>query len=196
MIVKVCGITNAMDALTSLDAGADALGFNFWPGSARHVKDTAFLRDLPSDFWRVGLFVNEEPARVRDLMTEFALDIAQLHKMPTLPGLRIWQAVTVDHALRQEEVEALGVEAMVLDAPAGALEGGTGRTFDWGLAAGVTGKIVVAGGLDAANVGAAIRTLRPWGVDACSRLEAEPGKKDRDKLRAFVETAREEFAAL
>jgi phosphoribosylanthranilate isomerase len=196
VIVKVCGITNSLDALTSLDAGADALGFNFWKGSPRYVEDAAFLHDLPRDFWRVGLFVNEEPARVRDVMAEFGLDVAQLHKMDAVEGLRIWRGVSVDHALTQAEIDALGAEAVVLDTPSGALEGGTGKTFDWGMAAAVRGKIVLAGGLDGENVGVAIRALRPWGVDACSRLEAEPGKKDREKLRAFVEAARKEFAAL
>ncbi len=193
MIVKVCGITDAMDALTALDAGADALGFNFWPGSKRFVKDTAFLGDLPDDFWRVGLFVNEDPERVRDIMNEYRLDVAQLHKMDSIDGLRVWKGISVDHALTQQDIDGARAEAVILDTPAGALEGGTGKTFDWNLADGLKGKIMLAGGLDAANVGEAIRKLRPWGVDACSRIESEPGKKDRAKMRAFIEAARKEF---
>jgi phosphoribosylanthranilate isomerase len=193
VIVKVCGITDAMDALTALDAGADALGFNFWPGSKRFVKDTAFLGDLPDDFWRVGLFVNEDPERVRDIMNEYRLDVAQLHKMDSIDGLRVWKGISVDHALTQQDIDGARAEAVILDTPAGALEGGTGKTFDWNLADGLKGKIMLAGGLDAANVGEAIRKLRPWGVDACSRIESEPGKKDRAKMRAFIEAARKEF---
>jgi phosphoribosylanthranilate isomerase len=193
VIVKVCGITDAMDALTALDAGADALGFNFWPGSKRFVKDTSFLRDLPDDFWRVGLFVNEDPERVRDIMNEYRLDVAQLHKMDSIDGLRVWKGISVSHALTQRDIDAARAEAVILDTPAGALEGGTGKTFDWNLADGLKGKILLAGGLDAANVGEAIRKLRPWGVDACSRIESEPGKKDREKMRAFIEAARKEF---
>lgn len=196
MIVKVCGITNAMDALTALDAGADAIGFNFWPGSKRFIKDPAFFADLPDDFWRVGLFVNEDPAKVREVMEAYRLDIAQLHKMDNIDGLRIWKAITVDGPLTQAVIDAAHAEAVVLDTPAGALEGGTGRVFDWNHAAGLKGKIVLAGGLDADNVASAIRLLKPWAVDACSRIESEPGKKDRTKMRAFIEAARKEFEAV
>ncbi len=193
MIVKVCGLTNLMDSLTALDAGADALGFNFWPGSPRYLKDTAFLGDLPDDFWRVGLFVNEDPALVRDTMERYRLDIAQLHKMESLAGLRVWRAIPVTGPLTQGDIDAAQAEAVVLDTPAGALEGGTGQSFDWSLAAGLSGKIVLAGGLDEGNVATAIRRLKPWAVDACSRIECEPGKKDRSKMRAFIEAARKEF---
>ena len=201
MIVKVCGLTNAMDSLTALDAGADALGFNFWPGSSRFVRDTAFFKDLPDDFWRVGLFVNEDPARVRELMAEHQLDVAQLHKMDSIAGLRIWKAIAVDIPLTQERIDREHidrehVEAIVLDTPAGALEGGTGKVFNWQYAKGLKGKIVLAGGLDETNVGQAIQQLKPWAVDACSRLELEPGKKDRQKMRAFIEAARKEFDAV
>jgi phosphoribosylanthranilate isomerase len=193
VIVKVCGLTNLMDSLTALDAGADALGFNFWPGSPRYLKDTAFLGDLPDDFWRVGLFVNEDPALVRDTMERYRLDIAQLHKMESLAGLRVWRAIPVTGPLTQGDIDAAQAEAVVLDTPAGALEGGTGQSFDWSLAAGLSGKIVLAGGLDEGNVATAIRRLKPWAVDACSRIECEPGKKDRSKMRAFIEAARKEF---
>ena len=196
MIVKVCGLTNAMDSLLALDAGADALGFNFWSGSSRFVRDTAFFKDLPDDFWRVGLFVNEDPSRVRDLMAEHQLDVAQLHKMDSIQGLRIWKAVAVDGPLTQDRIDQEQVEAVLVDTPAGALEGGTGKVFDWQLAVGLKGKIVLAGGLDETNVGQAIQLLKPWAVDACSRLELEPGKKDRNKMRAFIEAARKEFAAI
>jgi phosphoribosylanthranilate isomerase len=191
MIIKVCGLTNTRDSLVALDAGADALGFNFWPGSKRFLKDTAFLADLPRTFWRVGLFVEEDPQRVRDLMAEHSLDIAQLHRMPSISGLRIWQAVSVDKALSQADIDATHAEAVVLDTPSGPLAGGTGESFDWNHARGLGGKIVLAGGLDASNVAQAITQLHPWGVDACSRLESEPGKKDPRKVWNFVSAARE-----
>lgn len=191
MIVKVCGITNTRDALVSLDAGADALGFNFWPGSKRFVKETGFLTDLPKDFWRVGLFVEEDPQKVRDTMEAYQLDIAQLHRMESLDGLRVWQAISVDGPLTQEQIDAARAEAVLVDTPAGALAGGTGKTFDWAFVRGLQGKIVLAGGLDASNVGEAVGQLRPWGIDACSRLESEPGKKDPQKVWDFVSAARE-----
>jgi phosphoribosylanthranilate isomerase len=190
MIVKVCGITNTRDALVALDAGADALGFVFWNGSPRYVKETEFLRELPKDFWRVGLFVGEEPAKVREIMAEYALDVAQLHKMAPLEGLRVWRAMSVDRPLTQADIDGSGAEAVVLDTPAGALEGGTGKSFDWSLANGLHGKVMVAGGLDPENVGRAIEAMRPWGVDASSRLESEPGKKDPEKVWRFIEAAR------
>lgn len=193
MIVKVCGVTNAMDALTALDAGADAIGFNFWPGSPRFLEDTAFLADLPMDFWRVGLFVNEDVDHVRETVDRHRLDIVQLHKMDSISGLRVWKAISVQGQLTQAQIDGAQAEAVVLDNPAGSLEGGTGRSFDWDLAAGLNGKIVLAGGLDASNVAEAIRRLKPWGVDACSRIESEPGKKDRTKMRAFIEAARKEY---
>ncbi len=191
MIVKVCGITNTRDALVCLDAGADALGFNFWPGSKRFVKDTAFLKDLPEGFWRVGLFVEEDPQKVRDTMEEFQLDIAQLHRMASIDGLRVWQAISVTGPLNQERIDAAHAEAVLLDTPAGALAGGTGQTFDWQFAKGLQGKIVLAGGLDASNVAQAVGRLHPWGIDACSRLESEAGKKDPQKVWDFVNAARE-----
>lgn len=190
MIVKVCGITNTRDALVSLDAGADALGFNFWPGSKRYLKETDFLRDLPSNFWRVGLFVEEDPQRVRDTMAEFGLDIAQLHRMDNVSGLRIWHAISADGPLTQAQIDAAGAEAVLVDTPSGALAGGTGQTFDWKFLEGLSGNIVLAGGLDASNVGQAVEMLRPWGIDACSRLEAEAGKKDPKKVWDFVNAAR------
>jgi len=185
-----------MDALTALDAGADAIGFNFWPGSKRFVKDPAFFADLPDDFWRVGLFVNQEPEKVREVMQAYRLDIAQLHKMNSVEGLRIWKAIAVDGPLSQQTLDASESEAVVLDTPAGSLEGGTGLAFDWNLVTGLKGKIVLAGGLDETNVAEAIRKVKPWGVDACSRIEVEPGKKDRTKMRAFIEAARKEFEAV
>lgn len=191
MIVKVCGITNTRDALVSLDAGADALGFNFWPGSKRFVKETEFLTDLPKDFWRVGLFVEEDPQKVRDVMAEFQLDIAQLHRMDAMSGLRVWQAISVDGPLTQEDIDAVQAEAVLLDTPSGALAGGTGKSFDWSFVRGLRGKIVLAGGLDSSNVGEAVGQLRPWGIDACSRLESEPGKKDPRKVWEFVSAARD-----
>ncbi len=191
MIVKVCGITNTRDALVSLDAGADALGFNFWPGSPRFIKDRAFLADLPTNFWRVGLFVNEEEQKVRELVAEHHLDIAQLHRMLPIPRLRVWQAINVHTPLTQADIDQWQAEAIVLDAPASPTEGGgTGRSFDWSLAQGLRAKIVLAGGLDASNVASAIAALRPWGIDACSKLEREPGQKDPDKVWAFLNAAR------
>ena len=94
-------------------------------------------------------------------------------------GLRVWKAVRVSEGFILPDCPA---EALLLDGPAGALHGGSGKTFDWSLAAGAARKIILAGGLDASNVREAIAAARPWGVDACSRLESSPGKKDHVKM--------------
>ena len=101
----------------------------------------------------------------------------------------MWQALSVSPDFKEAELEGHPVEAFVLDTPAGEAHGGTGKTYDWGLVAGISKKVVLAGGLDADNVRDAIRAARPWGVDACSRLEASPGKKDHQKMSAFLEAA-------
>ena len=102
-------------------------------------------------------------------------------------GVRVWKAVRVATGLRRSP--DCPAEALLLDGPAGALYGGSGKTFDWRVAAGAGRKIILAGGLDASNVREAIAAARPWGVDACSRLESSPGKKDHVKMAAFLKAA-------
>lgn len=195
MIVKVCGITNREDALAAAEAGASALGFNFWPGSPRYVEPeraATILEILPSTVWKVGLFVNELPEKVAEVASRLGLDIVQIHGEVPLPVKpRVWKALGVKPGFRAEQLEGYAAEAFVLDAPAlgGAAHGGTGKTYDWRLVAGVSRKVVLAGGLDVENVREAIRTAQPWGVDACSRLESAPGRKDHKKMAAFIEAA-------
>lgn len=196
MMVKICGITNREDALAAIEGGAAALGFNFWPRSPRYVppeRAAELLGGLPGGFWKVGVFVDEPAERVAWLAGELGLDVVQLHGDAEAPaGLRVWRAIPVDAAFRAELLDRYPAEAFLLDAPAGAQIGGTGRTFDWRRAAGLKHRIILAGGLDADNVREAIRTARPWGVDACSRLESAPGKKDHRKMAAFLKAALEE----
>lgn len=196
MMVKICGITNRTDALAAIECGASALGFNFWRKSPRYLapeRAAEILAGLPDTVWKVGVFVNEPPERVSTLAAELRLDAVQLHGDQAFPaGLRVWKAMAVDSAFRPELLDGYAVEAFLLDAPSGALHGGTGRSFDWRRVAGLRHKIILAGGLDADNVREAIRTARPWGVDACSRLESAPGRKDHRKMAAFVKAALEE----
>jgi len=203
MLIKVCGITSAEDARAAVDAGATALGFNFYVKSPRFVEPealAAWVDEAPREVVRVGVFVNESPARVALIMEQCRLDVAQLHGEAAVTGVRRWLARSVDDSFRAGELmegpEAGGPEAWLLDAPAGALYGGTGTTFDWALVRGLQRRVVLAGGLDGGNVARAIEVARPWGVDACSRLESAPGKKDRAKLEAFVEAARGAFALM
>jgi len=193
MMVKICGITNREDALAAVEGGASALGFNFWPKSPRYIPPNGaveLFEGLPSRVWKVGLFVDEPPETVLAVARRISLDVVQLHGDAPLPqGIRVWKALSVGPGFRHEQLEEFGAEAFLLDAPAGAARGGTGRTFDWTLAAGTHRKIIVAGGLDAGNVALAIRAARPWGVDACSRLESSPGRKDHGKMAQFLRAA-------
>jgi phosphoribosylanthranilate isomerase len=120
------------------------------------------------------------------------LDIMQIHGETPLPARRrVWKALGVKPGFRAEQLDGYEAEAFVLDAPApeDGVHGGTGKTYDWRLVAGIPKKVVLAGGLDAENVREAIRTARPWGVDASSRLESAPGRKDHRKMAAFIEAA-------
>lgn len=173
MIVKVCGITNESDAWNAIEAGATAIGFNFWPRSPRYVEPQDWMRGLP--VLKVGVFVGK-------VAHADGLDIVQVYGDDSPASVRIWRAVKPGASMN-------GAEAYVMD-----ISEGTGTVFDWSIAAGSPQRIVLAGGLDASNVIEAIRTARPWGVDACSRLESSPGKKDHAKVRDFVVAAREGFS--
>jgi|SRR5579871_5457454 len=190
MMVKICGITNAEDALAAVDGGAAALGFNFWPKSARYIapeKATELMRKLPAGVLRVGVFVDEKPEAVKALARDVGLDVAQLHGHESAAdfpdGMRVWKAVRIGAGFDRSALSGYAAEALLLDGMA------NGTQFEWKLAAGVPGKVIVAGGLDAGNVAEAIREARPWGVDACSRLESSPGKKDHLKMAQFLKAA-------
>jgi phosphoribosylanthranilate isomerase len=195
MIVKICGITNLEDALAAVEGGAAALGFNFWPRSPRYIapeRAAEIGAALPAGVWKAGVFVNEP--RAPEIARLAALDIVQLHG-DELPddypaGFRVWKAARVEAGFDLSAWDGCPAEALLLDGPAGMLYGGAGASFDWRLAHGGK-KIVLAGGLDASNVRPAIEQARPWGVDACSRLESAPGKKDRRKMAAFLKAALE-----
>ena len=190
MMVKICGITNLDDALAAIDGGAAALGFNFWPRSPRHIAlDNAqhIIRQLPPSVLKVGVFVDEARDKVNEISRAAGLDVAQLHGHEA-PGdfpdaVRVWKAVRVAGDFNAHDVEQYPGEAVLLDGPS------NGVPFDWTIAARSTKRVIIAGGLDANNVRNAINQARPWGVDACSRLEAAPGKKDRIKMIQFIKAA-------
>lgn len=204
VLVKICGITNLRDALASVEAGAGALGFNFYPLSPRYVTPEAAAKiaaALPAAIRKVGVFVNSPPETVAGILQTVGLDTVQLHgdEDPALyadaAGTPLWRALRVDAAFRAE-APRWPVEALLLDGPAGTLYGGAGIPFDWAAVRGMAPRIVIAGGLDASNVGEAIAQARPWGVDSCSRLESAPGIKDHKKIRAFVKAARDQSHGL
>jgi phosphoribosylanthranilate isomerase len=195
MMVKICGITNRDDALAAIDAGASALGFNFYPKSPRYVPPDAaaeILSGLPRGVWPVGVFVNELPEMIEQLARQLPLAVVQLHGDENAEDYirfpRLWKAVRVGRTPVQGSGMA-AVEAVLLDSGGNGTYGGSGQPFDWSLAAGIPVKTIVAGGLDADNVAEAIERARPWGVDACSRIEIEPGRKDRRKMARFIHAA-------
>ena len=184
MMVKICGITTIEDAQASIDAGADALGFNFYRKSPRYI-DPHQAGAIDAPVIRVGVFKDEPLGSVRHIARIARLDIVQLHGGEAPEGLRVWRAFNAGAGVDASVVDAT-CEAVLVDSPAP----GSGQTFDWTLLPHFAKPIVLAGGLDASNVAEAIRIASPWGVDACSRLEKSPGIKDHAKVRDFVKAAR------
>jgi phosphoribosylanthranilate isomerase len=206
VFVKICGITNEEDALLAVALGADALGFIFVSGSPRQVTPTEvrdIVRRLPPGTTTVGVFRDERPERVVEVVNTVGLRAAQLHGREPLSEVRtirrnvpfVIQAFTAgDDAVAS--VANGPADAVLVDSPAP----GSGRVFDWSLLEGVPGgiRLLLAGGLDPHNVGDAIRRVRPFGVDVCTGVEtfAGSGHKDPRKLRRFIEAAREAAAEL
>lgn len=210
--VKICGITRLPDALAAAQAGADAIGFVFWPGTPRRVAAEAaraIAMALPPFVTIVGLFVDPEPAHVRATLAAVSLDFLQFHghEPPELCrafGRPYVKAVPVaDQDATPGLLEYAGrypdASGLLFDAPpADGLPGGTGRTFDWdALPQNLALPIVLSGGLTAANVGEAIRRVRPWAVDVSSGVETigrdgKPAKgiKDPGRIRSFIEEVR------
>jgi phosphoribosylanthranilate isomerase len=202
--VKVCGITNAEDALAAIEAGADALGFIFYEKSPRYVVPAVaanIIAGLPPLVTPVGVFVNEGLATVRSIMEICRLAMAQLHgdenvsycrelARPAMKALRLKDRGSL-LALAEYQGRG-GVRGFVLDTFSELAYGGTGQITDWGLAADVAKStpILLAGGLTPENVTEAIRIVRPYGVDVSSGVESAPGKKDHAKMRAFVDAVR------
>jgi len=198
--IKICGITNLEDALAAVEAGADALGFNFYRESPRFVNSDVVRRivaQLPPFVTAVGVFVNEDVKIVRDWMDDCSLALAQLHGdeaaaycellgRPVLKAIRLQDRGSL-LALAEYRGRAR-VRGFVLDAFSAVSYGGTGQVADWELAAEAarSAAVVLAGGLTPENVAEAIRTVRPYGVDVSSGVESRPGKKDHVKIRAFI----------
>jgi len=195
MILKICGITNQEDCDAAIEAGANAIGFNFYTKSPRYIwPERAGEIRTPEGVKRVGVFVDESRPRVESVIAAAALDIAQLHgneSSPLYPRTApVWKAVRIDSStpdFRKYDLDP--AVALLLDGPR------SGVTFAWALTKGLfrfmqrPHKIILAGGLDASNVAEAVAKVHPWGVDACSRIESEPGKKDHRKMTEFLQAA-------
>jgi phosphoribosylanthranilate isomerase len=198
-LVKICGITNLEDALAAVSAGADALGFNFYRRSPRFIEPLAarrIIEQLPVAVLTVGVFVNEGgPEVVARIADRARVAAVQLHGDESVDYCRALKDRFVIKALRvaddfvPESAARYGTDAVLLDAFAGEARGGTGRLIDWGLARRtreLVPRLFLAGGLAPENVAEAIRSVEPYAVDACSRLEYAPGRKDTARVEAFI----------
>jgi phosphoribosylanthranilate isomerase len=199
--VKICGITNPVDARVAVEAGADALGFNFYDRSPRFIPTTIaaeISRALPPFTLRVGVFVNPSEELVLRAIGECNLSLLQFHgdEPPDFClqfGLMSMKAFRMRDAGSLKELPKYHTDAWLLDAYSPDTLGGTGEKFNWDLAveAQKLGKpIFLAGGLTPENVAEAIQQVRPFGVDVSSGVESGPGKKDHTKVRAFITSAK------
>ncbi len=216
--IKICGMTNLEDALTAVDAGADAVGFVFYEKSPRKITVEAareIVEKLPGSVEKVGVFVDLEAERIRGIILKAGLTAVQLHGKRSLES--VWrdqrpaaECVGVSKLIPMLHGDALKdddwliqqrahekIFAILLDSRSNGAAGGTGTTFDWEATRGAVQAmslmlpVIVAGGLTAANVGEAIGLFQPFGVDVVSGVEARPGKKDPEKVRAFVKAVRD-----
>jgi phosphoribosylanthranilate isomerase len=198
-LVKICGITNLEDALVAVRAGADALGFNFYRRSSRFIEPLAarrIIEQLPATVLTVGVFVNEGgPEMVARIADRARVGAVQLHGDESIDYCRALKDRFVIKALRvaddfvPESAARYETDAILLDAFSGEARGGTGRMIDWRLARRtreLVPKLFLAGGLAPENVAEAIRVVEPYAVDACSRLEYAPGRKDASRIDAFI----------
>ncbi len=197
MFVKICGITSEDDALLAVAMGADAIGFVFAPSprqvAAGHVRD--IVRRLPPEVLTIGVFRDESPQRVVDVVQAAGLRGAQLHGHESVDdalfvrsrvGLLIRAFAAGSESLRH--ADDWKADIVLVDSPSP----GSGVVFDWSLAEGapVGRRTMLAGGLNPDNVAEAVAQVRPWGVDVSSGVEAEPGRKDPRKVRAFIANAK------
>ena len=198
--IKICGVTRLEDALLASRLGADALGFNFWPKSKRHVTAAAarqIIARLPPFVTPVGVFVNQSEGEMRAIAAETGIQVFQLHgdEPPELCSrlpLPVVKAVPVDQVSTLSKLLSYEVQAFLLDTPSRGY-GGTGLPFDWSLAEGVSeaAPVILAGGLTPENVADAVRAVHPWAVDVASGVESSPGVKDADRMLRFVTAVRE-----
>lgn len=197
--VKICGISDVENALVAAEAGADAIGLVFAPSRRRVTVEQAreIVDALPPFVTKVGLFVDEDPARIEEVADACRLDVVQLHGSES-PGFCAALGRTVIKAIRVKDAASLAVmdgyrvAGFLLDSYHPEVAGGTGRTFDWDLAEQVSGRyrVILSGGLTPANVTEAIEKVRPHGVDVSSGVETD-GRKDPAKIREFVMRVRE-----
>lgn len=200
--VKICGITSEGDADAAVSCGVDAIGLVFHPASPRAVaveRAARICRLLPPFVSAVGLFVDATDAWLNQVLGSVPLDLLQFHgdESPAVcgkPGRRFIKALRVgpQHDIAKASEPYVAAAAILLDTFQTGIPGGTGEVFDWSLLPRDVGKpVVLAGGLSAANVARAIRTVRPFAVDVSTGVESSPGRKDLAKMMQFMDAVRQ-----
>lgn len=199
MRVKICGITNKEDALNAVHLGADAIGFIFYKNSPRYVTPEIveeISMFLPPFVYVVGVFVNQSEDEINEISTRCKLNLIQLHGEET-PNFCLKMPRRVIKAFRiseEEDIQSIvayqgAVSAMLLDAKVKNMAGGTGRTFDWGLALKAQEyhmPLILSGGINAGNVKKAVTLVNPYAIDLSSGVESEPGIKDYSKMQELI----------
>jgi phosphoribosylanthranilate isomerase len=203
--IKICGITDLDDAVHASECGADLLGFNFYRKSKRYVEPALcgeIISELTGPVEKVGVFVNETLEDIVAIAKFTRIDIIQLHgdenrhfakSAAAATGLPVIRAVRINGAAQVAQWTPDAADTLLLDSYSAGEYGGTGKAVDITAAANFVSKypkVYLAGGLSELNVVTAIRTIRPYGVDACSLLESSPRKKDKEKVRSFIAAAR------
>ncbi len=196
--VKICGITNVKDALDVVEAGADAIGLVFYAPSPRSVmlaQAKEIVSSVPAFVTVVGLFVNAEKSEIEKIIAEVGIDLIQFHgdESPAFcrqfnrPYIKVVR-VKLDTNLIQYADDFFDAKALLLDAYAEGLPGGTGHSFDWGLIpSNLATPVILAGGLNVENVAQAIKTVQPYAVDVSSGVEVAKGIKDAYKVKRFMQ---------
>ncbi|HPD47266.1 MAG TPA: phosphoribosylanthranilate isomerase [Anaerohalosphaeraceae bacterium] len=199
--VKICGITNLEDARAAVDAGADMLGFNFYPESPRYLtveQAIAILDEIPTFVDTVGVFVNPTTEQLKEITSYGFLSWIQLHgdETPEFCDMLNWlrvrsiKAIRVRSAADIEQIDAYRTDAILLDTHNSRLYGGTGEAFDWSLIGDIsTRRIFLAGGITPENVADAAK-LGVYGIDVCSGIESAPGKKDHARMKQLFDNLR------
>jgi phosphoribosylanthranilate isomerase len=198
--IKICGITNFDDALAATEAGADALGFNFYKKSPRYIepeKAAEIIAQLPPFVVPVAIFVNEREEKIRDVMFTTGIKVLQFHgdERPEFCERFATRAIKAFHVKDKESLKHMvhyHVSALLLDSYRDGVRGGTGVTFDWHLAvvAKTFGRVILAGGLTPENVAEAVQLVQPYGVDVASGVEKKKGLKDHAKMKKFISEVR------
>jgi len=200
--VKICGVTSVVDAALAVQLGADLIGLNFYPPSPRYLSLDVALQIramIPPQVQCVGVFVNAERQHISQLIEQLQLDIVQFHGDESGDVLLGWpcktiKAVRVSSEDNLLDVEHIPTDYILLDTYKAGQYGGTGETFSWRRIVSAISdrehRLILAGGLTPENVALAVRTVYPWAVDVASGVEAAPGRKDQDKMRAFITNAK------